>query len=123
MDLHAVHTRSDHDVLECRASHINEPVSGGGEAFEMDDEDARPPLHRVPLEAPRPRLAAAARRLLVAVESLLCIRERGLIRLISAKAMDMPYSAFSARSELRSMASPKSINRELLIIMNVIVFQ
>ena len=61
---------------ECRVSHINGPVSGGGEAFEMDDEDARPPLHRVPLEAPRPRLAPAARRLLVAVESLLCIRER-----------------------------------------------
>ena len=48
------------------------PVSGGREALEVDDEDARPPLHRVPLEAPRPGLAAAAGRLLVAVEGLLC---------------------------------------------------
>ncbi len=47
------------------------PVSAGRESLEVDDEDGWPALHRVPFDAPRARLASAARRLLVAVQGLL----------------------------------------------------
>ena len=103
-----------YSTMSC--SHINGPVSGGGEAFEVDDEDARPPLHRVPLDAPRPRLAAAAGRLLVAVQGLLCKRESErlgrLIRLITAlHAMDMPDSAYLQCKERAAQFGIAKIDR------------